>query len=219
MAFLGLLYSLFRKNWPGEPMLYRSAAITLFGAVLFAQSPQQDSKSSAPVTLRANTQLVIVDVAVTDAHRKPVHNLKASDFIVLEDNVSQNIKAFEEHAYAQQSAVSVQQPPLPPGVFTNFSPVPPKGTLNVLLLDTLNTPLKDQAYVRNQIKQYLKNAPSGTRIAIFGLATHLYLLQGFTSDPEVLRAAVDRKGTSKSSPLLHDPVGGGNGDVPMSQQY
>jgi VWFA-related protein len=200
-------------------MLYRFAAITLFASVLFAQSSPPDSKSSAIATLKANTQLVIVDVTVTDSHHQPIHNLKASDFVVLEDNVSQNIKAFEEHAYVHEPAVSVQQPPLPPGVFTNFSPLPPKGTLNVLLLDTLNTPLKDQVFVRDQIKRYLKNAPSGTRIAIFGLAIHLYLLQGFTSNPEILRAAVDRKGSSKSSPLLNDAVGGGNGDVPLSQQY
>ena len=200
-------------------MLYRFAVMPLLASVLFAQSPQPDSKPAATTTLKANTQLVIVDVTVTDAHRKPVHNLKASDFVVLEDNVSQNIKAFEEHAYISAPAVSVQPPPLPPGVFTNFSPVPSRGTLNVLLIDTLNTPLEDQAFVRSQIQQYLKNAPSGTRIAIFGLATHLYLLQGFTSNPEVLKAAVDRKSSSKPSPLLHDSVGGGNGDVPVSQQF
>jgi VWFA-related protein len=195
------------------------AAITLFSSVLFAQSSQPDSKTSTTTTLRANTQLVIVDVTVTDAHRKPIHNLKASDFVVLEDNISQNIKTFEEHAYVQEPSVAVKQPPLPPGVFTNFSAVPPKGTLTVLLLDTLNTPLEDQSFVRAQIKQYLKSAPRGTRIAIFGLATRLYLLQGFTSNPEILRAAVDRKGSSKSSPLLDDSVGGGNGSVSVSQTF
>ncbi|HEY9126162.1 MAG TPA: VWA domain-containing protein [Acidobacteriaceae bacterium] len=195
-------------------MFYRSAAITLVTASLLAQGPQSDS----PVTtLRANTQLVLVDVTVTDSHHKAVHNRKASDFVVLEDNVSQTIKAFEEHTPAAASA-AVQKPPLPPGVFTNASPVPPKETLNILLLDTLNTPLKDQSYVRDQIKRYLKSAPSGTRIAIFGLATHLYLLQGFTTDPAILKAAIDRKGTSKSSPLLDDSVGGGNGSTPLSQQ-
>ncbi len=65
----------------------------------------------------------------------------------------------------------------------------------------------------------MKNAPAGTRIAIFGLATRLYLLQGFTSNPDILRAAVDEKGSSKASPVLNDAVGGGNGAVPLSQQY
>ncbi len=200
-------------------MLCRSVAISLLGAVLLAQSPSPDSRGPAPVTMKATTQLVIVDVTVTGSHGVPVHNLKASDFVVLEDNVSQNIKAFEEHTSVEKPVVPVKQPPLPPGVFTNFSPIPPKETLNVLLLDTLNTALEDQFFVRAQIKQYLKSAQGGTRIAIFGLARHLYLLQGFTSNTEILRAAVDRKGSSKSSPLLDDPVGGGIGDVPLSQQY
>jgi VWFA-related protein len=200
-------------------MLYRFAAILLFAPVLFAQAPQPDSRSSTTTTLKATTQLVIVDVTVTDSHHQPIRNLKASDFVVLEDNVSQNVKAFEEHASVSKPETPVQQTPLPPGVFTNLSPVQQKETLNVLLLDTLNTPLMDQAFVRAQIKQYLKNAPGGTRIAIFGLATRLYLLQGFTSNPDTLRAAVDGKGSSKSSPLLNDVVGGGNGDVSLSQQF
>ena len=201
-------------------MLYRSAAMILFAPVLFAQTPHPDSRSSATTTLKATTQLVIVDVTVTDSHRRPVHNLKASDFVVLEDNVSQNIKAFEEHASAKDpTAKPLQLPRMPPGVFTNLSPVPPRETLNVLLLDTLNTPLSDQVFARAQIKQYLKNAPAGTRIAIFGLASRLYLLQGFTSNPDTLRAAVDGKSSSKASPVLNDAVGGGNGDVPLSQQY
>ena len=204
-------------------MLCRFAAITLLTSTLFAQSTQPDPKSAPTATLKANTQLVIVDVTITDSHHQPIHNLKASDFVVLEDNVSQTIKAFEEHASikepAKEPAKPLQPPSLPPGVFTNFSPVPAKETLNVLLLDTLNTPLRDQAFVRAQIKQYLKSAPGGTRIAIFGLATRLYLLQGFTSNPDILRAAVDEKGTSKASPVLNDTVGGGNGAVPLSQQY
>jgi len=205
-------------------MLCHFAVLTLLTSTLLAQTSLPDSKGpQATPTLKTNTQLVIVDITVTDSHHQPIHNLKASDFVVLEDNVSQTIKAFEEHVSAKvpanEPAKPLQTPSLPPGVFTNFSPVPAKETLNVLLLDTLNTPLRDQVFVRTQIKQYLKNAPAGTRIAIFGLATRLYLLQGFTSNPDILRAAVDEKGSSKASPVLNDAVGGGNGAVPLSQQY
>jgi len=194
--------------------MFRSAAILLLSATLIAQGPQ-------PPTIRTNTQLVIVDVTVTDAHQNPIHNLKASDFVLLEDNVAQNIKSFDEHAYIAQPAASTQPPPaLPPGVFTNLAPVVANNTLNILLLDTLNTPMQDQQYARNQIRQYLKNAPAGTRIAIFGLGARLYLLQGFTSNPEVLKAAIDQKNAAKTSPLLgDDTVGGGNGSVSTYKQF
>ena len=70
---------------------------------------------------------------------------------------------------------------MPPGTFTNYIPVPTDGTLNILLLDTLNTPMKDQTFVRYQLQQYVKNADPHTRIAIFGLGTRLYLCLLYTS--------------------------------------
>ncbi len=108
-------------------------------------------------------------------------------------------------------------PKLPPGNFTNYTPVPPGGALNILLLDTLNTPMTDQSYVRYQLQQYVKKADPGARIAIFGLSTHLYLLQGFTSDPEVLKDAVEHKLLPRASNLLDDPVSGATTDSLSSQ--
>jgi VWFA-related protein len=98
---------------------------------------------------------------------------------------------------------------MPPGTFTDYTPVPPNGTLNILLLDALNTPTKDQSYVRDQLQEYVKHAPAGTRIAIFGLANRLILLQGFTSDPQTLKDAVDHKLIPRGSNLLDDPTGSG----------
>jgi len=80
--------------------------------------------------------------------------------------------------------------------------------VNLLLLDALNTPMKDQAYVRQQLLAYLNATPPGTRIAIFGLTNQLTILQGFTSDPELLKAVTSSK-LGKNSPLLQDSVGGG----------
>jgi VWFA-related protein len=99
---------------------------------------------------------------------------------------------------------------MPPGTFTDYTPVPPSGTLNILLLDSLNTPMTDQAYVRYQLQQYVKKAPAGTRIAIFGLSSRLFMLQGFTQDPQVLKDVVNKKLIPRSSNLLDDPVGTGS---------
>jgi VWFA-related protein len=161
-------------------------------------------------TIKANAQLVIVDVVVTDKNQRPVHGLKASDFALNESGVPQAIKNFEEHTALPPADATkfVPMPKLPLGIFTNYTPAPANGAVNLLLLDALNTPMKDQAYVRQQLLAYLKTVPPGTRIAIFGLTTRIIVLQGFTSDPEVLKAAIDRK-PAKGSPLLDDAVGGG----------
>jgi len=168
------------------------------------------SAAAQTPSIRTGTQIVIVDVAVTDSHGNPVRNLKSADFNLLEDGRPQNIVRFEEH-----SAPSVTTPPklgpplkLDPGIFTNYSAAPIDRPLNIVLLDTLNTPLKDQVYVRNQMLAFLKTLQPGTNIAIFGLTTRLILLQGFTSDPAVLRNALEhKKSNPRSSTLLNDPIG------------
>jgi VWFA-related protein len=174
-----------------------------------APAAQQPSQSGV-ATLRASTQLVVVDVVVTDKNQKPVHGLTASDFTLSEENVPQIVKHFEEHtALTPADATKFPSlPKFPPGVFTNYTPQPVNGAVNLLLLDALNTPLKDQAFVRQQLLAYLNATPPGTRIAIFGLTTQLTILQGFTSDPEVLKNIASKR-LGKSSPLLQDSVGGG----------
>jgi VWFA-related protein len=164
------------------------------------------AQSSPPApSLTTATQLVILDVVVTDSKQNPVHNLSASDFTVLENNAPQRIKSFEEHS----TASAKPEPPLnlPPGNFTNYTSVPAGSALNILLLDTLNTPMDAQTYVHNQIRLYLKNSPPNAPLAIFGLSSRLWLLQPFTADPELLRSAIDRK-SLKSSPLLNNAATG-----------
>ena len=189
--------------------------LLLLAVALVEHDPQARSQSPAPApaetTIKARAQIVIVDVVVTDKNQNPVHNLKQSDFNVLEGSAPQTISHFEEHIYPNP-----QKPPaaplqhLPLGVFTNFSPRPASDSVNIILLDSLNTPMADQAFVFSQLKKYLKTAQPGIRTAIFGMASHLILLQGFTSDPDILKSVLDKK-LPESSPLLVDPTG--NGDV------
>ncbi len=154
--------------------------------------------------LQTGTQLVVVDVVVQDKTGHPVQGLKAQDFQLTEGHVAQTLHTFEDHTTATPVAAP-SFPKLPPGTFTDYTPTPPNGALNILLLDAMNTPMKDQSFVRYQLQQYVKHARPGARIAIFGLANRLVILQGFTSDPETLKDAVDHKLIPRSSPLLDDP--------------
>jgi VWFA-related protein len=185
-----------------------------------AQQGAPASSKQPITTLHTRTDLVVIDVVVTDKGQNPIHDLKQSDFTLLEDGKPQQIKSFEEH-HSLPPAEAAKLEPMPklaPGYFTNYSPVPANGAINVLLLDALNTPMKDQSFVRAQLLEYLKNSPKGVRVAIFGLTTHLIMLQGFTSDPEVLKAAVSGKAGPKGSVLLNDAVSGGsNVDNSMSE--
>jgi VWFA-related protein len=140
--------------------------------------------------LKANALAVAVDVVVTRGNDEPVLSLRKQDFQVLEDGKPQPIDLFEEHT-AATSTPTVTPQQLPPHVYTNLPAAPQSDSVNVLLLDSLNTEKPDQAYVRKQIVDFLRNIQPGTRVAIFTLSTRLRLVQGFTADSLLLKAALN----------------------------
>jgi len=154
-------------------------------------NPSQDANDGKDV-LKSESALVVLDVVVTDKKGQPVYGLQRSDFTVFERDEKMTLQNFEEHR-ADQAPPSPSSPAkqvLAPNVFSNVSDTLDNGPLNILLMDALNTPMADQMYVREQMLEYVKQVPEGTRIAIFGLSNRLYLLQGLTTDPALLKAAV-----------------------------
>jgi VWFA-related protein len=188
------------------------------GAAMGQRAPQQapvPSASGAPTQLQerqgpppgatvlhTGTQLVIVDVTVRDKKGNPVNGLKREDFTIFEAKQPQTLRAFDEFATSATPPVVPPEPKLPAGSFTNYIQVPARGPLNILLIDGLNTPLADQGYLHLQLAQYVKSLKPGTRLAVFGMAGHLYMLQGFTSDPAVLQATLAREKNGQVTPLL-----------------
>jgi VWFA-related protein len=148
----------------------------------------QPDSATLPV-FKANAQTVVVNVVVTGRDGKPVHGLSKDRFIVAEDGHPQSITSFEEHT-AGTNTQPVALPKLPPNFFTNVPRVKPDDALTVLLLDSLNTQIQDQATVREEMKRYLANPVPNRRIAIFTLSSRLRLIQGFTDDPTILSAAL-----------------------------
>jgi VWFA-related protein len=200
----------------------RGAQAVLFCAVILAASPalpQSASQKSQATTLRVQVPLVLEDVVVLDSRNQPVHNLKASDFTVTDDGKPVRLQSLDAHAAptpAQQAALLASMskaPNLGVNVFTNYTRTPPDSSLNVLLLDAVNTPITDQDHARQQILKFLDDQPADQRVAIFLLSSRLYLLQGFTSDAAVLKTAIHSKGAHVAgSALLEDAVGGDTND-------
>jgi VWFA-related protein len=83
------------------------------------------------------TRVVLVDVVVTGAKRDPVLGLKKDDFRIAEDGTKQTISSFEEHKLDHSKSVVL--PAMPPNVYTNFPTAKSPDSVNVLLLDMLNT--------------------------------------------------------------------------------
>ena len=177
-------------------------------------SPAQtsgSSPSSSQFSLQMHVPLVVEDVVVLDGNNQPIHGLKAADFTVTENGRPVTPLNFEEHTAvtAAQAAEALKPPDLGMNVYTNMPTAPVSSALNILLLDALNTPATNQVRVRQQMIEYIKTLPPGERIAIFGLGSRLYLLQDFTTDPAVLKAAINSKGGKvRPSPLIGDSVSG-----------
>jgi VWFA-related protein len=158
-----------------------------------ANSANSAANANSPV-FKTTARQVLVDVVVDKKNGDPVSGLPQSDFAIEEDAKPQTIDFFEEHwAKASVAAATPTMPPMPAGALTNVPAAPPTGALYVLLLDSLNTQLRDQVYVRQQVLAYLHKMDPGAEVAVFALGDSLRLLQGFTSDPALLLAAVSGK--------------------------
>jgi VWFA-related protein len=172
-------------------LVLSGAAFLCTDQLVSAQSQQQPA-SLAP-TLKVTTRTVIVDVVVNEGG-KPVPDLKQGDFTLLEDGNTQKVDFFEPH-FADLAKAGAMTPasPLPEGTYTNIPAAHVNDSVTVLLLDSLNTEIADQAYVRSKMIGYLKALPKGRRIAIFTLGSQLRMLVDFNVDTAPLIAALESK--------------------------
>jgi VWFA-related protein len=176
------------------------AAVLSMGGAFFlsAQTAPSDGQTSIPI-LRANTHAVVVDVVVTQGKDEPVKLLRETDFHLFEDGKPQTVDYFLEHTAPATDASAVPSPSMPPNVYTNVPLAPTSESVNVLLIDLLNTDRQDQAYVHQQISDYLKGKQPGVRVAIFALSSNLRLIQGFTADSAALRSSIDDRKSGLST--------------------
>jgi VWFA-related protein len=163
------------------------------GGIVIAQQPSPPRDPG--LVLRVTTRMVLVDAIVLDKEGHQVKGLTSDDFTVTEDGVRQSIASFSESN--SEHANTAPLPVLPPHVTTNrpavTQPNAQNGTVAVLLLDGLNTPAQNQIYVKQQMLAFLaRQYDPNTRLAVIALTNRLTVLQNFTQDPLLLRAALGR---------------------------
>ena len=180
------------------------AGLALWAPAAVAQAPAAQPAAMPETTLHVNTNLVLVDVVVTERD-KAAHGLERSRFHIFEDGREQAISSFDERQPAAAGAAAAKPVALPPHTYTNVPAYRESTAVNVLLLDGLNTLAANQEDVRKQMLQYIGTIRPGTSIAIFALSSHLRQLSGFTTDPaELAKALKNKKAGSQQSRLL-DP--------------
>lgn len=173
-----------------------------------SQLPVPQTGQEPPSVLKVTTRLVTVDVVARDHKGNPVRDLKADEFQVIEQSGSrkspQAIASFRllDRALAEAPDNQKAAFQLPPGVYTNLVTTkslsaPP----TLLLVDGLNSDASTQLQVRKKMVKLLASLPGDVPMAVFLLARELRLLQSFTTDPQLLRAAAERALTLEATNL------------------
>lgn len=179
-----------------------------------AQSAAGTSAEAKPKTtyetatvLKVTTRLVVVDVVALDRKGAPVADLKPEELSLFEDGKEQKIRSFsfQQPAAGGTGPVPATPAKLPPGFFTNVPRYSTSGSLNIILLDGLNTRLANQVYAREEMIKFLEKIPQGQPVAVYLMGTKLHLLQDFTTDPSQMKAAI--KAWQSSPSHLVDAAG------------
>jgi VWFA-related protein len=180
-----------------------AAAVLFLCATGVSQDKNQPqtppSEQEPPAVLKVTARLVTVDVVARDRHGNPVRDLTANDFQIAEQAGShkgqQQIASFRllDRSLARAPDPERAALQLPAGVYTNLVTTkslsaPP----TILLVDGLNTDATTQMQVRQKMVRLLASAPSDVPMAVFLLGRELRLLQSFTTDTKLLRAAAER---------------------------
>jgi len=200
------------------PRLLYAARSSLFAAfavihlVASAQQPQSQSKQSpqaaaqtTPVVLRVTTRLVQVSVIVRDGKGHHIPGLTKDDFTLMELGQAQTISLFSEQVVAPVTATPPRMiTPTGALIFSNRfeeSPGLPVGA-TVILIDALNTPISDFAYARTEIINFLHKLQPQDRVALYGLASRLFVLHDFTNDARSLLQSLEH---AKANPSNNRP--------------
>jgi len=189
-------------------------------AALRAQAdhpPSTAAPSSTPsqpaATFQVSTRLVTVEVVARDHHGSPITGLTANDFQVFEqvggkkEQHPQKIAAFRAVSVTELAAADAGKRTMPAGVYSNWVtmqkiPVPP----TVLLLDGLNTDRTSQMQIHQQMIKMLASIPDDVPVAVFLLGHRLQMVQNFTTDPKLVKAALQKLPAMESDDATHiDP--------------
>jgi VWFA-related protein len=165
-----------------------SLSVTFLSAQ--SQDKTQNKKPVADDIVRVNANLVNVDVIVKDRKGKVVKDLKAEDFVVLENGVKQKIEFFDATLGNDGSNKGTE--PVTVTTETSTLRTQPRN-LVALVLDGQTTEAANLKPVRDGIVKFVKDRiTTEDSAALFAIAGGLQLVQPFTQDKEKLVSAVER---------------------------
>jgi VWFA-related protein len=153
------------------------------------------SAQEVPSTLKVQSQLVTLDVVVTDKAGHLVTNLTRDDFTVSENGAPQDIRNFD--APHQVDTIPVVAPKDKFGR-EDWGNAP----LTMIVIDEMDTPFEETAYSRQEVDRYLKSQPSLLKqptILLWLNDSGIHPVTSFSRDRDDLIKAIDSHKASMAS--------------------
>jgi VWFA-related protein len=148
----------------------------------------QEKKEEQDKQLRLKADLVQVRAVVTDKRGQPVAGLKKEDFQIHEDNRPQEISFFSAEDVGIRSDPQRQAEP------KNLrEPLQDAGRSIVLFVDTVHTSFANIARVKQTLRRFVdEQMTDRDMVALMTSTGALGLMEQFTRDRQLLRAAIER---------------------------
>ena len=186
-------------------ILCAAIAASAISVVLAQQAPAPPAErgQQPPLTFRVEANFVEVDAFVSDGSGKPVTDLRATDFQVLEDGKPQMVSAF---SFVNMPIARPERPlfsaaAIEPDVDTN---VGMDGRIYLFVLDDAHVDLTRGPRVKEALHRFFeRDFGANDMAAVVYTGGRAVDGQDFTNNPRLLLAAVDKfMGRKLRSPTL-----------------
>jgi len=162
-------------------------ALLLGSVQAFGQAPE--SPPEPLLEIAVETQLVRIDVVVTDDHGRPTAGLTRDDFEVFEDGQPQEITQFEVF----EEGRPVRLPAAEPEAEEDAAPAPYRRRYIVLAVDDLHIDAGNLLQAKLAMRSFVeRELGPEDQVAVVATSGSTGLYQEFTSDAELLRQAIGR---------------------------
>ena len=175
-------------------------AILIAAAAACAQGsvPTPTPKNADDDVVKISTNVIQLDVSVTDRDGHVVRDLKPDEFEVFENGRKQKITGFsfvsggQKTGALQTAAEPSKQPQVPGAPPPAIRPEQVRRTI-ALIVDDLSMSFESIGYTKRAMKKFVdEQMVDGDMVAIIRTSAGIGALQQFTTDKRILYAAIDK---------------------------
>jgi VWFA-related protein len=170
--------------------------IILFGSLFAAGQDAKPQPTPPDDVVKITTNLIQVDVTVTDSKGKPVTDLKPEEIEIYENGEKQKITNLSFITSVREKVEKSKEKEKDPTAI----PEPPKVLRNeqvrrtfALVVDDLSLSFDSAYYTRRALKKFVdEQMQDGDLVAIIRTGAGIGALQQFTADKRMLYAAIEK---------------------------